>query len=79
MLWFKMGRNDFSKRKILTVMLSGKDKQKLDMMAEDDEMSRAEWLRGQITLAYFVRYEQQIIGESLKAVNTAKISIEPLK
>ena len=72
MLWFKMVRNDFGKRKSVTVMLSNKDKQKLEIMAEDDEMSLAEWLRSQVTLAYFVRYEQQVIGESLKPVNTTE-------
>ena len=41
-------------------------------LAEYDEMSLAEWLRGQITLAYFVRYEQQVIGESLKPVDTTE-------
>ena len=64
-----MGRNDFGKRNSVTVMLSNRDKQKLEIMAEDDEMSLAEWLRGQVTLAYFVRYEQQVIGESLKPVD----------
>jgi hypothetical protein len=72
MLWLKMVRNDFGKRNSVTVMLSNRDKQKLEIMAEDDEMSLAEWLRGQVTLAYFVRYEQQVIGESLKPVNTTE-------
>lgn len=67
-----MSRNDFGKRKSVTVMLSNRDKQKLEIMAEYDEMSLAEWLRGQITLAYFVRYEQQVIGESLKPVDTTE-------
>ena len=67
-----MVRNDFGKRNSVTVMLSDKDKQKLEIMAEDDQMSLAEWLRGQVTLAYFVRYEQQVIGESLKPVNTTE-------
>lgn len=67
-----MVRNDFGKRNSVTVMLSDKDKQKLEIMAEDDQMSLAEWLRGQVTLAYFVRYEQQVIGESLKPINTTE-------
>ena len=73
-----MGRNDFGKRNSVTVMLSDRDKQKLEIMAEYDEMSLAEWLRGQITLAYFVRYEQQIIDEVLKPVNTTeKVVLKP--
>ena len=67
-----MVRNDFGKRNSVTVMLSNRDKQKLEIMAEYDEMSLAEWLRGQITLAYFVRYEQQVIDESIKSVDTAE-------
>lgn len=67
-----MGRNDFGKRNTVTTMLSDREKSKLEVMATADEKNHSEWLRDQITLAYFVRYEQQVIGESLKPVNIAE-------
>ena len=67
-----MSKSNFVKRNVVNVTLSDRDKKKLELMAKNDEKSLSEWLRDQITLAYFVRYEQQIIGESLKPVNTTE-------
>ena len=53
-----MGRNDFGKRNTVTTMLSDRDKSKLEIMSKADEKNHSEWLRDQINLAYFVRYEQ---------------------
>ena len=67
-----MSKSNFVKRNVVNVTLSDRDKKKLELMAKNDEKSLSEWLRDQITLAYFVRYEQQIIGESLKSVNATE-------
>jgi len=56
-----MSKSNFLKTNNVTVTLSDKDKTKLNQLANADQKSLAEWLRDQITIQYFVNYEQTAV------------------